>query len=119
VESVGSEWKRNFMVDVVGLDKASKSIILGDCFWREEPVGLESVQELVRKTRSALPYTDQWSVYYVIFSASGWTAEAEEKAQAVIEEVAASGKRRSWRPVGIRLVNLQKLDSDLDRWANG
>jgi len=118
VENVGSEWKRNFMVDVVGLDKESKSIVLGDCFWREEPVGLESIQELVRKTRSALPYNDQWSVYYVIFSASGWTAEAEEKAQAVIEEVAASGKRRSWRPVGIRLVNLQKLDADLDRWAN-
>jgi AAA+ ATPase superfamily predicted ATPase len=118
VENVGSEWKRNFMVDVVGLDKESKSIVLGDCFWREDPAGLESIQELVRKTRTALPYNDQWNVYYIIFSARGWTAEAEEKAQSIIEEVAASGKRRSWRPVGIRLVDLKTLDEDLDRWAN-
>jgi AAA+ ATPase superfamily predicted ATPase len=118
VENVGSEWKRNFMVDVVGLDKESKSIILGDCFWREEPAGLESIQELVRKTRTALPYNDEWNVYYVIFSASGWTTEAEEKAKSIIEEVAASGKRRSWRPVGIRLVDLPTLDEDLFRWAN-
>jgi hypothetical protein len=115
---VGSEWKRNFMVDVVGLDKESKSIVLGDCFWREDPAGLESIQELVRKTRTALPYNDQWNVYYIIFSARGWTAEAEEKAQSIIEEVAASGKRRSWRPVGIRLVDLKTLDEDLYRWAN-
>ncbi|MEJ2754226.1 MAG: ATP-binding protein, partial [Chloroflexota bacterium] len=117
VESVGSEWKRNFMVDVVGLDNESKSIVLGDCFWREEPVGLESIQDLVRKTGSALPNNSEWNIYYVIFSASGWTAEAEEKAQSIIE-AAASRRRRSWRPVGIRLVDLKQLDEDLDRWAN-
>jgi AAA+ ATPase superfamily predicted ATPase len=118
IEDVGSEWKRNFMVDVVGLDKESKSIVLGDCYWREEPAGLESIQDLVRKTGSALPDNDAWNVYYVIFSASGWTTEAEEKAQSVID-AAASRRRRSWCPVGIRLVDLNTLDKDLDRWANG
>lgn len=117
VENVGSEWKRNFMVDVVGLDNKSKSIVLGDCFWREEPVGLESIQDLVRKTSSALPDSDEWNVYYIIFSASGWTTEAEEKAQSIIDS-AALRRRRGWCPVGIRLVDLHRLDHDLDRWAN-
>lgn len=117
VENVGSEWKRNFMVDVVGLDNKSKSIVLGDCFWREEPVGLESIQDLVRKTSSALPDSSEWNVYYIIFSASGWTTEAEEKAQSIIDS-AALRRRRGWCPAGLRLVDLNRLDHDLDRWAN-
>jgi len=117
IEDVGSEWKRNFMVDVVGLDHESKTAVLGDCFWREEPAGLELIQDLVRKTGSALPDNDEWNVYYIIFSASGWTVEAEEKAQSIIDS-AALRRRRGWCPVGIRLVDLNTLDSDLDRWAN-
>ena len=118
IENVGSEWKRNFTVDVVGLDKNEKSIILGDSFWREEPVGLESIQDLIRKTGSALPDNEDWKVYYIVFSASGWTTEAEAKAQSLIDST-ANRRRRGWCPVGIRLVDLETLDHDLDRWANG
>lgn len=117
VENVGSEWTRNFVVDVVGMDKKARTLVLGDCFWREEPVGIESIQELVRKTGSALPDNEGWDVTYVIFSANGWTAEAEAKAESMIAAT-ANRKRRSWQPAGIRLVDLKTLDNDLYRWAN-
>ena len=68
-------------------------------------------------TGAALPDNDEWNVYYVVFSASGWTAEAEEKAQSIIDS-AAIRRRRAWSTAGIRLVDLKTLDEDLDRWAN-
>jgi hypothetical protein len=56
-------------------------------------------------------------VTFVVFSANGWTAEAAAKAESMIA-AAASRKRRSWQPAGIRLVDLKTLDDDLYRWAN-
>ncbi len=54
---------------------------MGDCYWRDKPVGPKAITDLVRKTSSILPEHDGWSVYYTIFSASGWTAKAEADAE--------------------------------------
>jgi AAA+ ATPase superfamily predicted ATPase len=160
VEFAGSEWRRNLMIDVVGLDTGNKSLVLGDCFWQDGPMGLEAVQELVRKTGAILPMADvssprsdaalgssassskpipnsskepalssgspgkgstsgqEWSVYFTLFSAGGWTAEAKKEAEAVVE-AAARRARKKWCPAGIRLIDLAALDADLARWANG
>jgi len=117
VENVGSEWKSDFMIDVVGIDNDSKSLILGDCFWREEPIGVKSVEQLVRKTSTILPDHEGWTVYYIVFSATGWTAKAESQAKSVIQK-ATNRARKSWDTAGIRMVNLEQICSDLDRWSN-
>jgi hypothetical protein len=49
VEHVGSEWKSDFMIDVVGVNNQQKSLVMGDCYWRDQPVGVKAVRDLVRK----------------------------------------------------------------------
>jgi len=117
VTNVGSEWWRNGKIDVVGIDKEQKSLILGDCFWRDQPVGVDVITNLVRKTTAMLPGSEDWQVSYIIFSANGWTEKAESKAEEIINQ-AVRRARKKWIPCGIRLVDLPTLDKDLDRWAN-
>lgn len=117
IEEVGSEWTKNYTIDVVGISEKETSLVLGDCFWDDAPVGPEAIQNLMHKTSIMLPKTNQlWSVYYVLFSASGWTAEAQQMAAEPPAEGQTS-RRKRWQSVGIRLVDLQELDKDLRRWS--
>ncbi|MFZ1399742.1 MAG: ATP-binding protein [Candidatus Promineifilaceae bacterium] len=117
VEEVGSEWAKNYIVDVVGISESATSLVLGDCYWNDAPLGITVIEELVHKTATIVPKNDQvWSIYYILFSSSGWTKEAKAQAeQAIIEGQA--GRRKRWQPVGIRLVDLNELDADLIRWS--
>lgn len=117
VEHVGSEWKSDFTIDVVGINSEQKSLVLGDCYWRNRPVGVKAVRDLVRKTSTILPDHDGWTVYYTLFSAAGWTAEAEAQSEALIKQ-AVTRARKNWTTAGIRLIDLETVSSDLDLWAN-
>ena len=115
VDEVGSEWAKSYTIDVAGINSDQHSLAIGDCFWRQTPVGLDRVEELIRKTTHIVPKKgDAWSIYYVLFSASGWTDEARNKSEKLMKEV---GRRRRWQPAGIRLLSLKEVDSDLVRWS--
>ncbi|MBX3055884.1 MAG: ATP-binding protein [Anaerolineae bacterium] len=116
IQVVGGEWKRSFEVDVVGIDEGSRSLILGTTHWREEPVGAEVIQELVQKTAAIIPRNESWRVYYVGFSAHGWTPTAQARAEAALT---ASKPRNRWEMVGVRLLDLAAVDDDLTRWSEG
>jgi hypothetical protein len=55
-----------------------------------------------------------WSVFYVAFSSRGWTDRAKEGALRLVKD---AGRRRRWRPVGVRLLDLDTVDADLIRWS--
>jgi AAA+ ATPase superfamily predicted ATPase len=115
VEDVGSEWAKSYTVDVVGISKVQDSLVLGDCYWQDKPMDLEAVRELVKNTSAIIPKKGKaWSVYYVIFSACGWTNEARAEAEQL---VADAGRRRRWQPAGIKLLDLEEVDADLRRWS--
>ena len=115
VEDVGSEWAKSYSVDVAGLSLQHRSLVLGDTYWQEEPQDLAAVEELAKKTAHIVPAGGEtWSVYYVAFSAGGWTEQAWARSGQLIEEF---GRRRRWQPVGIRLMDLQEVDADLIRWS--
>lgn len=115
IEEVGSEWAKNYTIDVAGIDSNEESLVLGDCFWRERPAGSDEVVDLLRKTVHIVPKkSDSWRVYYAIFSASGWTQAAKENAERAMKEI---GRRRRWKPAGIRLLSLKEVDNDLVRWS--
>jgi uncharacterized protein len=117
IDDVGSEWAKNYTIDVVGIGESSANMVLGDCYWQEEPVGVEAIEALLQKTSTIVPKANRtWSVYYVLFSASGWTDEARKQAENLIVDV-QSGRRKRWQPVGIRLVDMDELDRDLIRWS--
>lgn len=118
VEEVGSEWTRSTMIDLVGISTSGhtasneNSMVLGDCYWEGER-GIAEIEELVKKTSTALTQDGPTTIYYVLFSAGGWSAEAREQADQLI---AGRGRKR-WQPGGIRLVDLDELDADLARWS--
>lgn len=115
IEEVGSEWARSSVIDVVGISDVDRSLVLGDCYWGPGPIGAKAVAELTKKTIMVLPQDGQkWSVFYVLFSAFGWTEEAQEAAENL---VAQSRSRKKWQIVGIRLLDLADLDRDLIAWS--
>jgi AAA+ ATPase superfamily predicted ATPase len=115
VADVGSEWAKNYTVDVVGIDSEKNSLVLGNCFWDDGPVDLDAIEGLVRNTSAILPKSGApWSVFYVAFSSRGWTDRAKEGALRLVRN---AGRRRRWRPVGVRLLDLDTVDADLIRWS--
>ncbi|HID54803.1 MAG TPA: ATP-binding protein [Anaerolineae bacterium] len=118
VEEVGSEWKRSFAIDVVGISEEDRSLILGCCLWNEAPADLEPLQELVRRTSSLIPSGEEdWSVHYVGFASGGWSETAVAGIEDVVYEEKAARARRKWQAVGVQLVDLPRIDADLARWS--
>ncbi len=116
IEKVGSEWKRTYALDVVGVSYDARSLVVGNCFWQEMPADIDCILDLVKRTASIVPDEEDWTVYFVGFSAFGWTEQAQEEADTAVQ----SGRgRRKWHPAGIRLIDLAQLDADLARWSEG
>jgi hypothetical protein len=102
---------------VAGISAAEKSMVLGNCYWRDEPLGPEVIQELVGNINTILPKDDQvWRIYVTMFSSSGWTDEAQEQARAIVAAVSNRGRRR-WRSAGARLLDLTTVDANLTHWS--
>ncbi|MCA9968641.1 MAG: ATP-binding protein [Anaerolineales bacterium] len=113
VEQVGGFWQRAQEIDLVSIDRVTQSLILATCQWEEDPVGSDTLVELIRQTDMIVPEEDDgWSVYYLGFSKSGWTPEALATAEARIQ---AQQRNKTWRSVGIRLLDLNQVDDDLRR----
>ena len=89
-------------IDVIGIDFATKSLLLGECKWQENPVSHSTVRELIEEKRAKL-FKDldwdesSWSVSYVFFSRAGFTLKGAEYA----------------REHHIKLVDLQALGDGL------
>jgi AAA+ ATPase superfamily predicted ATPase len=119
IEEVGEEWRRSFMLDVAGINDEEKYLVLGTCCWSDEPAGLEAIEELAERARSVVPTDDdKWSVYFVGFAGDEWTSEAQQKAKDVLKS-ARPGSRAStrWQVGGVRLLDLQEVDRDLEQWT--
>ncbi|MGD2077658.1 MAG: ATP-binding protein [Chloroflexota bacterium] len=115
VDEVGSEWAKNYTVDVAGISNANKSLVLGDTYWHEGLQDLAVVEELIKKTSSVVPTGEEgWSVYFVVFSASGWADKVRSEAERLVRVLS---QRRRWRAAGIRLLDLEEVDADLVRWS--
>ena len=112
VKEVGGDWKRNHAIDVVGIDPQAKQMVLGSCIWDKKPAGATVLAQLVKRAASIVPRGEGWQVYYLGFSANGWT----ERAQEFIEQGEAGTSNEDWQVVGARLLNLEQVDADLIRW---
>ena len=117
VEEVGSDWAKNYAIDVVGISPSTSSLVLGDCFWGETPADISAIEELVQKTSVIVPKSGEiWSVYYIGFSSSGWSEAARSEIEQLVAQIQPT-KRRRWRSSGVRLLDLQEVDADLIRWS--
>ena len=118
IETVGSEWKRTYAFDVLGVSFDDRTMVVGNCHWSEEKSGIDNIHDMVRRTPSIIPDDEEWSVYYVGFSAAGWTETAVLEAESVASAGASNRGRKQWQSVGVQLVDLQRLDEDMARWVD-
>lgn len=115
-DQVGSLWTSKIQVDVAGINRREKTLLLGECKWSSHRTGAEALAALLAKCDEAIPPSQSrapWSVFFLGFSRGGWTDEALARAR----RFNASGP--NWKGVGMRLLTLENIDDDLVRWSGG
>lgn len=117
VEQVGGFWLRAQEIELCGISDLDHSLVLSTSHWNETPAQLDVMAELIEKTILIVPEEDEqiWQVYYVGFSAAGWADGVLENSQRLAESK-ANGKHK-WQSMGVRLLSLDDVDADLQRWS--
>lgn len=72
---LGRYWDSKDEIDIVALDPEGKNLILGECKYWSEPVGVSVLRNLESKASAVAWERDRRKVWYVLFSASGFTEE--------------------------------------------
>jgi uncharacterized protein len=72
-ERIGAWWDRSGEVDVVAVSDADGALLLGECKWSVNPVGVDVLDDLQRKAQ--LVDTDgRWpAISYMLFAKAGFT----------------------------------------------
>jgi len=85
-ERVGSWWDRPAEVDVVAVSDGDGALLLGECKWSVNPVGIDILDDLQQK-RSLVDPGGRWpNVSYALFAKAGFTP-------ALLARAAAEGVR--------------------------
>jgi hypothetical protein len=128
-DDVQSAWAKGVNIDVVGVNTMRRHLILGECKWTRGPMDLNTLKGLVDKANLAVPNEsdeqlkaskgsseeEDWQVYFLGFSKSGFTHAAEEFARQIANARPAGSR---WIIAGCLLVDLPRIDRDLADWAS-
>jgi len=115
VDQVGSYWDKTAQVDVVGINKMEKTLVLGECKWSPKPMEGAVLDTLHRKTEAVVPKQGNWQIVYVGMARGGWTEDAQATVSRLMRDDERNG--RNWRVSQIRLVDLAEIDQDLANWS--
>ena len=78
---IGRYWDSKTEIDVVALDPDGKNMILGECKYWKDPVGINILRELEEKSKAISWNKAVRKTWYVLFSSSGFTPELETLAK--------------------------------------
>lgn len=78
---LGRWWDARDEIDIAGLDPDGKNLILGECKYWTEPVGVSVLRELEAKSAFVAWEREKRKTWYVLFSVSGFTEELKALAQ--------------------------------------
>lgn len=74
---IGRYWDSKVEIDIAALDPDRKNLILGECKYWTEPVGVNILKDLEKKAESVTWESGRRKTNYVLFSISGFTPELE------------------------------------------
>ena len=77
---IGRWWDGKNQIDIAAIDPEGKNLILGECKYWQEPVGINVLRDLERKAVEVEWNRDHRNTYYVLFGANGFTDELKELA---------------------------------------
>ncbi len=78
---VGRYWDSNTEIDIAALDAEGKNLLLGECKYWKESVGVNVLLDLEEKARHVNWNKKDRTVWYVLFSVNGYTPELEALAE--------------------------------------
>lgn len=77
---IGRWWDGQNEIDIAAIEPEENHLILGECKYWQEPVGITVFQDLERKAACVDWHGNKRHVWYVIFSAGGFTDKLRELA---------------------------------------
>ena len=78
---IGRYWNNNTEIDIAALDPEGNNLILGECKYWKEPVGINILADLDEKAKKVSWKQKNRKVWYVLFSVGGFTPELEALAK--------------------------------------
>ena len=72
---LGRYWDNKTEIDILGLDPEGKNMLLGECKYWQGPVGVNVLLDLEKKANSVPWEKNNRNLWYVLFSAGGFTEE--------------------------------------------
>lgn len=78
---VGRWWSKEGEIDIVGIAEDEKTIITGEAKWSVNRVGMDILEDLLRKSKLIEWCKDDRKEYYVLFSRSGFTKGLQKEAR--------------------------------------
>lgn len=79
---LGRYWDAKEEIDIAAIDPEGKNLILGECKYWQEPVGISVLRDLEAKAKTVAWERNERKVWYVLFSVSGFTEELKAEAEA-------------------------------------
>ena len=79
---LGRYWGAKEEIDIAAIDPEGKNLILGECKYWQEPVGISVLRDLEVKAKTVAWERNERKVWYAVFSASGFTEELKLEAEA-------------------------------------
>lgn len=75
---LGRYWDSNTEIDIAALDPEGNNLILGECKYCQEPVGVSVLRDLEEKAKTVSWKRDQRKTWFVLFGCNGFTVELRE-----------------------------------------
>ena len=75
---VGRWWNSEEKIDIAALDPDGNNLILGECKFWQEPVGVSVLRSLEEKAYSVEWRKQKRKVWFILFSISGYTDELQQ-----------------------------------------
>lgn len=78
---LGRYWDSKEEIDIAAIDPEGKNLILGECKYWQEPVGVSVLRDLETKEKTVAWEKNNRKSWYVLFSTSGFTEELKQEAE--------------------------------------
>lgn len=78
---IGRYWDSKTEIDIAAIDSEGNNLILGECKYWKDKVGINILNELEQKASKVGWKKSERKVWYVLFSANGFTPELEQLAK--------------------------------------
>lgn len=75
---IGRYWDNNTEIDIAAVDPDGKNLILGECKYWKEPVGINILSDLIEKAKKVAWNKNNRKTWYILFSTGGFTSELTE-----------------------------------------